>query len=150
MIDRVLVAVDDSRESLGAARVAARLAAGWNASVRVLTVVEDSLIGEAVASVAGPGVEERMRRDAERVLAQVGRDMAAAGVPAASVETMVRSGVPFRRILEEARSWPADLVVMAVSDRRGVQSAYVGSETEHVLEFAQCPVLVVPPPVAGS
>ena len=33
---------------------------------------------------------------------------------------------------------------MAVSDRRGLRSAYVGSETEHVLEFAECPVLVVP------
>src|ERR1019366_9505795 len=60
------------------------------------------------------------------------------------VEIEMQVGNPFRRILEEARDWPADLVVMAVSDERGVRSPYVGSVTQQVLEFASCPVLVVP------
>jgi nucleotide-binding universal stress UspA family protein len=31
-----------------------------------------------------------------------------------------------------------------------LRSPYVGSETEHVLEFTECPVLVVPAPPAGE
>jgi hypothetical protein len=44
----------------------------------------------------------------------------------------------------QARFWPADLVVMGRSDRHGPSSPYLGGVTEHVLEFANCPVLVVP------
>jgi nucleotide-binding universal stress UspA family protein len=144
MIERVLVAVDDSPESLAAARVAARLAVGWGARVRVLTVVEDSTVGEELEAAGGPGMEERRMEGAARLLDHVAADLGRVGVPAGSVETVVGTGPPFRRILEQARTWPADMVVMAVSDRRGLRSPYVGSETEQVLEFSECPVLVVP------
>ncbi len=42
------------------------------------------------------------------------------------------------------RTWNVNLIVMGRSDRRGPSSAYLGSVTAHVLEFADCPVLVVP------
>jgi nucleotide-binding universal stress UspA family protein len=144
MIGRVLVAVDDSTESLHAARVAADLAVGWGAHVRVLAVVEDGGIGAELDAVGGPGADERRRQGAARLLEHVAADICAAGVPAERVETLSLAGSPFRCILAQARTWPADLVVMAVSDRRGVRSPYVGSETEQVLEFSECPVLVVP------
>lgn len=130
-MQRVLVAVDDSPESLEAARIAGRLAAGWHAAIRLLTVVPND------ADAAG-------RKAATRLLNHVAFAVSQAGIARSTIETTVRTGEPFRGILDEARAWPADLIVMAVSDRRGLRSAYVGSETEHVLEFAQCPVLVVP------
>lgn len=128
VIARVLIAVDDSTESLAAARTGAALAAGWNASLRLV-------------NVAAPG------RNAEgrRLLDYVARAARSSGVPSERIETVVREGQPFRSILEEARTWNADLIVMAVSNRIGLRSPYVGSATEHVLEFAECPVLVVPP-----
>jgi nucleotide-binding universal stress UspA family protein len=144
MIERVLVAVDDSPESLEAARTAARLARGWGALVRVLTVVEGGVVGEELEAIGGPGTSERRAEGARRLLDHVVADVHGEGVPAASIDMMVQTGVPFRRILEQARTWPADMIVMAVSHRREVRSPYVGSETEQVLEFSQCPVLVVP------
>ena len=62
----------------------------------------------------------------------------------ATCEIVEREGEPFRQILQEAEAWPADLVVMGRSDRQGPSSPYLGSVTAHVLEFAACPVLVVP------
>ena len=61
-------------------------------------------------------------------------------------ETLLRAGDPFRMILDEADRWDADLIVMGRSDRRGPSSPYLGSETAHVLEFTDRPVLVVPQP----
>lgn len=127
-IERVLIAVDDSTESLEAARTGARIAAGWGARVRVIHVVP---AGAAHA-------------DAQRLLDFVAREARRRGMAPERVETFVREGEAFRRILDEARTWPADLIVMAVSNRVGLRSPYVGSETEHVLEFTECPVLVVP------
>ena len=48
MISHVLAAVDNTRESLHAARTAAGLAVGWGVSVRVTTVVQDSKVTEQI------------------------------------------------------------------------------------------------------
>jgi nucleotide-binding universal stress UspA family protein len=144
LVRRVLLAIDDSVQSLAAARTAAGLAAEWRAAVRVLTVVADHALEEEVEAVASPKAGARRGKAAAGLLGHVVRVIRTAGVPSGSVEAVVRAGEPFRRILEEARSWHADLIVMAASDRRGLRSPYVGSATEHVLEFAECPVLVVP------
>ena len=56
---------------------------------------------------------------------------------------------PFREILGQVRLWIAGLIVMAVSDQRVVRSNFVVRVTEQVVEFASCPVLVVPTPTHG-
>lgn len=139
MMERVLFAVDDSVESLAAARYGARLAAGWNAAVRILTAVPES--PPETNAVRGTG--------AERLVEHVVREVRAAGVAVEKSDAVVRPGEAFRCILEEARAWRADLIVMAVSHRTGLRSPYVGSQTEHVLEFSTCPILVVPGPASS-
>ena len=66
----------------------------------------------------------------------------AAGV--AATETQTHGRHAFEAILDAARQWNADLIVMGRSDERGPGRPYVGSQTEHVLEFTEVPVLVVP------
>ena len=144
MTYRMLVTVDDSRESLSAASTAARLSIDLRAQVRVLIVVEDDHVGEELERVTGPGSLERRRQAATNLLEFVRDKMCAQGVAPSQVEVKQVVGDPFREILEEARTWPADVIVMAVSDQRGVRSNYVGSVTEQVIEFSVCPVLVVP------
>jgi nucleotide-binding universal stress UspA family protein len=135
-MERVLFAVDDSVESLAAARHAARLAVGWNAAVRVLTAVPDG----------SPDTAAARRAQAGQLVDHVVRELRAAGIAPEKVDAVLRVGAAFRCILDEARAWHADLIVMAVSHRTGLRSPYVGSQTEHVLEFTECPVLVVPGP----
>ena len=146
MTQRILVAVDDSRESLAAGRTAARLAKDLQALVRIFIVVEDDGVGEEVERVSEPGSRERRRQAASNLLEYVRREVCAEGVSPSVVDVAQAAGNPFRQILEAARTWPADMIVMAVSDQRGVVSNYVGSVTEQVIEFADCPILVVPAP----
>ena len=126
-VRRMLIAVDDSTESLAAARTGARFAANWDATVRVVNVIAE---GSA--------------KTANGLVAHVVRAARREGVPAECIDGVVRLGEPFRRILEEAEAWRADLIVMAVSNRVGLRSPYIGSATEHVLEFTTVPVLVIP------
>jgi nucleotide-binding universal stress UspA family protein len=65
-----------------------------------------------------------------------------AGLSAASTTT--DGGHAFEVLLRVAAEWEADVIVMGRSDRRRPGQPYVGSQTEHVLEFADIPVLVVP------
>jgi nucleotide-binding universal stress UspA family protein len=93
------------------------------------------------------GLRERRDHAAAAVLAHVGELARRAGV---QVETSRLEGSPARRILDEAQAWAADLTVIARSQQRHrAGDPYVGSETAHVLEFTEQPVLVIPTPDPG-
>lgn len=151
MITRILTAVDDSPAALTAARAAVDLAAQLGARVRVVNVLRDGALGDTLAAVSGdPRVGERRGVAAASVLGHVARLARRAGL---QVETCQLHGEPARRILAEARGWHADLVVIGRSNQaRRAGAPYVGGETAHVLEFAEQPVLVVPPspPATGT
>ncbi len=73
--------------------------------------------------------------------------------PARAVGVAVRFGVyeggVVAEILDRARAWPADVLVMGTHGRGGFERWVLGSVTEKVLRKAPCPVLTVPPPAAG-
>lgn len=146
-IRRVLVAVDDSAAALRAARVALDLASGWHAEVRLIAVTTDGTLGALLdTAVPDGGATERIEEAGRAVL---GHLAAAARARGLQVDIVQRAGEPFREIVDQARSWRADLIVMGRSERRGPGSPYLGSVSAHVLEFAECPVLVVPDVTGG-
>ncbi|HEU4420980.1 MAG TPA: universal stress protein [Pilimelia sp.] len=147
MMRRVLLAMDDSPAALAAARLAVELAAGWGATVRVVTVVADHGIDTQLRAALSPAntatVRERRSKAADAILVHVVKLAAGAAVP---VEPVQLAGEPGAQILEQARSWRADLIVLGRSGATGPGQPYVGGETRHVLEFAVTPVMVVPHP----
>lgn len=126
MIDRIIAAVDDSPPAFAAASFAIELARQISAELRVVTVAEPD-------------------REPDVVLRHVAAMADEAGV-AATTEILRGDGQPFEAVLAAAIGWQADLVVMGRSDTRRTGRPYVGSQTEHLLEFSEVPVLVVPEP----
>lgn len=138
---RILVAVDDSPAALRAARLAIDLARGWGAAVRVVTVTADHEVDALLDGDPEARVRERAAEASSALLRHLADDAAHLGL---DHDARLLQGTPFRMVLEAARDWEADLIIMGRSDRRGPSSPYLGSVTAHVLEFADCPVLVVP------
>jgi nucleotide-binding universal stress UspA family protein len=103
-------------------------------------VLRDHTLASVIGAQASD-TAQRVAAGAHSVLSWVAELAAGRGVPATVV---ARDGEPSRRILEEAEAWGAELIVMGRSDRRGPSSPYLGSETAHVLEFSERPVLVIP------
>jgi nucleotide-binding universal stress UspA family protein len=134
---RLLVCVDGSRASLEAARLAIDLARRWNSHLRIVYVVERSELDGA----ADPDVATRLRQSGQAILARILSMAAAQGVTA---EQAMLEGVPFDVILDDARSWKADVIIMGRTGRTGPGRALLGSEAERVLEFSDRPVLIVP------
>ena len=126
MIEKMLVAVDDSAPALAGATVAVGMARTLSARVRFVCVVE-------------PG------RDADAVLRHVAAIADLEGVRADSV-ALFDGSHPYETLLDAAAEWGADLIVMGRSDAGPRGGPHVGSQTEHVLEFTEIPVLVVPEP----
>jgi nucleotide-binding universal stress UspA family protein len=138
---RVLLAVDDSRPALAAARTAVGLAAALRARLCAVTVLADGVLTRRIAGITGDG-EAAARR--ELMSASVLRHVAAlakrSGVP---VDSVIAEGEPAAAILDQASAWRADMIVLGRSDQEGPGS-HLGSQTLQVLEFAEVPVLVVP------
>jgi nucleotide-binding universal stress UspA family protein len=141
VIERILVAVDDSPPALEAARVAVALAAALGGRLLVVHVLVDSDVASTLEEAGGRGIVERRSRTADALFRHVQGVARTAGVESESVGL---HGEPAHLILRQARTWPADLVVLGRGLERGVGGPYVGRVARIVLEYAEQPVLVVP------
>ena len=139
---RVLVAVADSPASLAAVREAVALAARLPAELRALHVVSDGVLADLLGALDGtPGLPARRDAASSSLLRHVAEIAARAGVPAATVQ---EEGDVARSILRHAHEWPADIVVIGRTSRRGPGEPFLSGATQRVLEFTDRPVLVVP------
>lgn len=144
MIERILLAVDDTPDSLAAARTAIAVAGATGARLRVVHVSADHVLDSAIEAATGSADAATRRAVADAaLLSRVAALAAAAGVP---TETELLSGEAAPAVLAAARAWPADVIVVGKSARAAHGEPYVGSQTRQILEFCDLPVLVVPPP----
>jgi nucleotide-binding universal stress UspA family protein len=143
---RILLAVDGSRSSDRARDLVAALPALEGSCVRIISVVPT--ISEPVETAWAPVFE----RDAELVDDSALRthrdalDAAEHEIRSARsdlvIETVLVRGRPASRIVEEAGSMPADLVVVGHRGHGRWESILLGSVSAEVVDHAPCPVLV--------
>jgi nucleotide-binding universal stress UspA family protein len=142
VITRMLLAVDDTVDSLAATRVALEMARVPGRVLRAVHVsAEPGLVEALRRGSTSPGAAARRGRSEAAVLEHVRAMARTAGV---EVGVALLSGEPGQAVLREARRWQADLVVVGKSTRSASGEPYVGTVTRHILEFSEQPVLVVP------
>ena len=81
--------------------------------------------------------EERAVREAKEILANAGLKLTGAVV----------SGYPKAAIVDEAKVWGADLIVVGAHGRRGLELLLMGSVSEAVAMHTHCSVEVIRSPV---
>ena len=140
MITRILLAVDDSPDSLAAARVAVELAGRLRAELRAVHVRTNLAPAVAVETPASSPPDGR-RTSAAAILAHVATLAQTAEV---DVQTEFLEGDVVPAVLDAAHAWHAQGVVVGKATRSTTGSSYVGTQTRHLLEFADLPVLVIP------
>ncbi|GAB4265189.1 MAG: universal stress protein [Deferrisomatales bacterium] len=142
-VNRILAPIDLSRASDAVCAYTTHLARCFGARVTLLYVVEtlEELRGLNLPTISYddlvPDLEARAR---ERLAAYARAHLAGAG----DVETRVAHGEPWEVILHTAEELPADLIVMGVHGRKGLERALFGSTTERVIRRAAVPVVAVP------
>ncbi|BFU94795.1 MAG: putative Universal stress protein [Nitrospira sp.] len=141
-LERILVPIDFFDGSLDALEYAALLARQTKASVKLLHVLEPVSYGLDF-TLGRTEERERKRERLTKRLDELSAALTAAGI---STTSLVRGGIPGDTILDEARTWPSDLLVMGTHGRRGISHVLSGSIAEAVLRRAQCPVLTVRSP----
>ncbi|TKX81563.1 universal stress protein [Halorubrum sp. SD626R] len=138
MVERVLVAMDDSELSERALRFA--LDAHPDADVTVLHVVGEpsSMMGAATGIALADDSEERVRELSEDVFERAGEIATEHGV-AVAVESEV--GSPASRIVERAEEF--DVVVIGTHSGSLTDRLLVGNVAKSVFQNAPVPVTVV-------
>ena len=147
MYRRILVAVDGSSGADAALREALDLARDAHGHVRIVHVIDSPYDYPDVmfTHVAGDmeDLREAWQKTGREVLDQalaVARQ-AAFELEASLIETAGRR-VPVA-IVEEAKSWGADLIVVGTHRRRGLDRVLLGSVAEGVSRVAPISVLLV-------
>lgn len=142
---RILVPVDGSPTSARGLAEAIKLARGARAKLLLLHVVEEyAVLGipEAGASI-GP-VLEALSRSGRATLARVERGARRLGVRPETKLVEDFSGRVANAIVDQARRWRADVIVMGTHGRRGLNRVFLGSDAELVARYCPVPVLLVP------
>lgn len=140
MFKHILVPVDGSQGSQKALELAVEQARKFGAKVFVLFVVESP------GRFFSPGYSyadliESTRKWGNEVVAQVSEQLHRAGLKA--FDAYVEDGLPAQVILQRAKDWEADLIVMGTHGRRGLDRLLLGSVAEEVVRCSPIPVLTV-------
>jgi nucleotide-binding universal stress UspA family protein len=137
---KILIAVDESTFSANAADAGLDLAKQLGAEVAFVTVVDRSKITYdpnadfAVAELLGT-----LKREAKALLNAFSARSSVALPPLEFLET----GEPVEKIVEAAKTWQADLIVMGTRGRSALANVFLGSVAQGVLRDAPCPVMVL-------
>jgi nucleotide-binding universal stress UspA family protein len=141
---KILLAVDGSDASMSAVATTAALATPPGSSIEVVSVVPDSFAPEGspwpnVIRIDPPTDRERVLDDVRGRLEEIATRLRTTD---RSAEPRVLEGRPATLIVDEARRFGADLVVMGARGLSAVRRLLLGSVSSEVVDHAPCPVLV--------
>lgn len=145
MYQRILVPIDGSYTSTLGLNEAIKLARLTGASLHLIHVVDPLtfVTGAELYGIYADDVIPRMRQIGEQILETAKTRVEAQGIP---VDTLLFDGSPGRvsdTVIEQAKVWNADLIVLGTHGRRGVKRLVLGSDAEQISRMAPVPVLLV-------
>jgi nucleotide-binding universal stress UspA family protein len=141
MYKRILVPVDGSPTSIRGLDEAIGLAKQGGGSIRLMHVL-DRVIFTGGETLTGD-VFGLLREVGEQTLRRMKEHAAAAGVEVSTWLSEVQPGRVCDVVVEQAKAFDADLIVVGTHGRRGVSRLLVGSDAEQIVRMAPVPVLVV-------
>lgn len=138
---KILIAIDESTFAAHAADVGLDLTRQLGAEVAFVTVIDATKVTyDPNADVADDQLAP-VKRGAKALLNAFAARSPVAPPPLEFLEI----GKPAEKIVEAARIWQADLIVMGTRGRSALSNVFLGSVAQGVLRSASCPVMVLRP-----
>jgi nucleotide-binding universal stress UspA family protein len=146
----ILCPIDFSDASKHALEHAVAVASWFKSHVTGLHVARPAFVFEPPILFAERGGLKALPVDRDQLFVRLNDFMQPAVGARVPWNARIEEGVPAERVLDCARSLPADLIVMGTHGRSGFEHLVLGSVTEKVLRNAGCPVMTVPPRAATA
>lgn len=143
MFKKILVPIDGSGTSMLAVAKAAGLAKEFDGQILLIHVIDQyPFVGIGADYVVGQtDYLAAATANANQALTVAAETVHAAGLN--SDCRVVEGHIVEDGILETARAWGCDLIVMGSHGRHGIEKLLLGSVTQRVLQNTTLPVLVV-------
>jgi nucleotide-binding universal stress UspA family protein len=138
-LSSILLPVDFSERSLGAARCAKALAAHFGSQVTLLHVLAPAPFDSGLDAPGGAMVAELLRSRAEQATGDLDEFLAGEW-EGLDVRRVLLEGDPAARIVEFAHQQPSAIIVMPTHGYGPFRRFILGSNTAKVLHDADCPV----------
>jgi nucleotide-binding universal stress UspA family protein len=149
MYQNILVPLDGSPTAGRGLHEAIELGRALGSRLRLLHIVNSAYwITPGAAPAGSEELFTQMRSSGESIVHEATVAARAAGVDVDSrlIEAPGQHAGEF--IIDEARAWPAQLIVCGTHGRRGLRRLLMGSDAEYVLRHSEIPVLLVRSPLA--
>ncbi len=144
---KILIAVDASSYSEKAAKYGCTLAKTLQAQIAFIHVDEypvvtevtgDAMMGEQMLVL--PDITEIQNENAKNLLHKMTQTYA----DGLEAEQIIKTGMIKDEILQFAKEWKADVIVLGTHGRTGFDHLILGSMAESITRHAECPVLIIP------
>jgi nucleotide-binding universal stress UspA family protein len=140
----ILVPIDGSETSACVLDEAIKLAKSLNSRLRLLHVVNEHVLDvTAGGGTYAGGLIKFLREQGEKIVRDAMALVRRQGVDAETVVLESLGGPAADSIVEQAKQWPAQLIVMGTHGRHGLRRLALGSDSESVVRDAPVPVLLV-------
>ncbi len=141
---KILVPVDGSPASNRGLVEAIALARNQGATLRLVHVLDELILGPGAETVVYLGNTVDLLREAgKQVVAKAEAAVQASGLESESVILEITGGRAADSIVAEAKACGADLIVLGTHGRRGARRLVTGSDAEEIVRTTPVPVLLV-------
>jgi nucleotide-binding universal stress UspA family protein len=147
---RILVPVDGSTTSKTGLEEALKLARDKGSRLRLLHIIDDTVAFSTPDGAGANYVLDALRKSGRDVLAAAADRARRAKLEAETDLVENFTGRVADAIVEQARRWRADLIVMGTHGRRGFDRLLIGSNAELVVRHSPVPVLLIPGSAQGG
>jgi len=145
MYQRILVAVDGSPTSKRALAEACHLASDQHAQLRIVHVIDDPYsyyAGDGFSPDTIATVENAWRQSGQKILDSAA-DLARQNGVQPETALLERGDRTSVVIVDDAKQWQADLLVLGTHGRHGLGELLLGSVAEGVVRTSTVPVLLL-------
>jgi nucleotide-binding universal stress UspA family protein len=143
---KILIATDGSTCSDTAVESVAEREWPTGSELRVVSVLEHSSLESITAGEYAFKLDE-IREEVRQMMKQIASSAAdTISRPDRKASYVVREGLVAQEILEEAKEWGADLIVVGTHGRKGLSKFLLGSVAQRVAVHAKCSVEIVRKP----
>lgn len=149
-IQKILIAVDDSRYADHAAEFGFEMARLCNAEVGLVNIIEPIIMPAGSDSITGISTEVSMVDESEMVRIQkeaaenTVRRIQSQYAEKIKITNFTEYGLTADGILKCSAEFGADMIVIGTHGRTGIDRLFMGSIAENVVRHSKVPVLVVP------
>jgi len=148
-IEKILVAMDGSNQSLVAADMAIDMAEKYGAELTVLHVVSSGMRYGYLEDVLTPGLPAPLKEvimlameKGQKYLDEV-KQKAVRSKIKVQTEVIIGTSSVVTEIIEYAEGHRIDLIVVGTRGMSGIKKMLLGSTASGIVTYAHCPVLVV-------